>query len=85
MCQAIPRQVLRVAEGRAEVVVNGRTAWVSTQALPGLAPGDYILVYAGHALERLSAAEALEILQILGELTALVEQPVRAEEGEHGG
>ena len=71
VCQAIPRQVLRVAEGRAEVLIDGRPTWVNTLALPDIAPGEYILVYAGAALQRVPEAEALELLAFLESLDEL--------------
>lgn len=84
MCQAMPRRVLRVEADRAEVLVNGRPVWVSTRTLPGLAAGDYVLVYAGHALERLSATEAQAVLDLLAEIATLVEPPDQEREGPYG-
>ena len=78
MCQAIPHKVLEVADGRAEVLACSRAAWVSTIALPDLTPGEYVLVYAGVALERVPEEEALELLRFLEELDGLFgeEQPL---------
>lgn len=74
MCQAIPRRVLQVCEGRAEVVAGDRCEWVSTVALPDIAPGEYVLVYAGVAVERVSEAEALELLDFLASLDDLFDE-----------
>lgn len=68
MCQAIPRRVLQVAEGRAEVLYDGVPTWVATSGLPGLTPGEYVVVYAGQALERMPTADAEEMLAYLEEL-----------------
>lgn len=74
MCQAIPRQVLQVVGDRAEVRLGESTSWVSTVALPDLAPGEYVLVYAGVAIERVSEAEARELLDFLESLDELFEE-----------
>lgn len=71
MCQAIPRQVLSVKDGRAEILVSGEYAWVSTVELPDLTPGEYILAYAGVAIQRVSQEEAEELLNFLESLDEL--------------
>jgi hydrogenase assembly chaperone HypC/HupF len=83
MCQAIPRQVLQVADGRAEVLIGGRSTWLSTVALPDLAPGEYVLEYAGVALERVPEEEALELLDFLAAVDALFteEEPLAERSG----
>jgi hydrogenase assembly chaperone HypC/HupF len=72
MCRAVPYQVVRVAGGRAEILIGGRLSWVSTQALPDLAPGDYVIVYADHAVERVDAEDAQALLRALAELDHLL-------------
>lgn len=74
MCQAIPRKVLRAEEGRAEVLLDGRPVWVSTIAVPDLTPGEYVVVYAGAAIERIPEADALEMLAFLEALERLFEE-----------
>jgi hydrogenase expression/formation protein HypC len=70
MCQAIPRRVLSVDRERIEVDCDGRPLAVSALGLPGLSVGDYVLVYAGQALERLEAAEAEALLSLYADLAA---------------
>lgn len=78
MCQAIPRQVQQVTDGRAEILVNGESAWVSTVELPDLTVGEYILVYAGVAIQRIASGEAEELLSFLESLDDLFpdEEPI---------
>lgn len=64
MCLAVPRRVLRVDGSRAEVEWDDGPLVVEAVGLPDLAPGEYVLVHAGLALERLSAAEAEEVLAL---------------------
>ena len=72
MCRTIPRLVLRVAGGRAEVDVDGRPTWVDARSLAGLRPGEYVAVYAGVALERLPAELAHELQSFEDELERLL-------------
>ena len=71
ICQAIPRQVLRVEDERIEVLYDGRPTWVARHGLSDLAIGEYVVVYAGQALERMPTDEALELLRYLDELEQL--------------
>ena len=69
MCQGIPRRVLEAAPGRARVDFDGEPRWVlANERLGALEVGDHVVVYAGVALERVSAEEALEQLRFLREL-----------------
>ena len=72
MCQAIPRPVLEVTAERARVVVDGEAVWVDRRAVPELAIGDYVVVYAGAALERMAEDEALEMIRFYEELESLL-------------
>lgn len=74
MCQAIPRRVLRVDGERIGVDCDGRPLGVSALGLPELAAGDYVLVYAGQALERLEASEAEALLALYADLAAILQQ-----------
>ena len=76
MCQAIPRRILQVAEGRAEVLYDGRPTWVAADGIPDLRVGEYLVVYAGQALDRLPTAEAEEMLRFYDELERMVQEAV---------
>ena len=76
MCQAIPRRVLRVGEGRAEVDYDGKPTWVAVHGIPDLAVGEYLVVYAGQALERLPTDEAEEMLRFAAELDRMFAESV---------
>lgn len=65
MCLAIPMKIVRI---------NGKNAMVKTDGLERLADvsfiknpkiGDYVIVHAGFAMERLKPAEAKKTLKIL--------------------
>ena len=72
MCQAIPRRVLRLGDGRAEVDYDDEPTWVAVHGIPDLAVGDYLVVYAGQALERLPTDEAEEMLRFYADLERMV-------------
>lgn len=72
MCQTIPRKVLQVAEERVEVLYDGVPRWLPVYGLPDLAPGEYVIVYAGTVLERMPVADAEEILRFYVELEDLM-------------
>ncbi len=66
MCQGIPRTVLEVAAGRVRVDMDGEPRWLpASERLGTLAVGEYVVVYAGMALERVSPEEAQEQLRFL--------------------
>ncbi len=72
MCQAVPRRVLEVAPGRVRAEIDGEPRWVRAAAhLDDVRVGDYVVVYAGVALEAVEAAEAEERLRFLRELEAM--------------
>ena len=76
MCQAIPRRILQVAEGRAEVLYDGTPTWVAAHGIADLKVGEYLVVYAGQALDRLPTAEAEEMLRFYDELERMVQEAV---------
>ncbi len=74
MCQAIPRRVLRVGDGRAEVLYEGQPTWVAVNGIPDVQVGEYLVVYAGQALDRLPTEDAEEMLLFFDELERMVEE-----------
>jgi hydrogenase expression/formation protein HypC len=74
MCQAIPRRVLAVQSERLQVDYDGTPRWVEAHGLPELEIGDYVVVYAGQALERMDTAEAEEMLAWYAGLESLLEE-----------
>ena len=75
MCVAVPREVLRVWGDRAEVLVDGQPREVVCAGLTGLQPGDFVLLHADAAIERLTAAEAQETLDVLAAMEAMLDDP----------
>lgn len=74
MCQAIPRKVLQVEGDKAEVLYDGRPEWVILRGIDDVAVGEYLVVYAGQALERMHVEEAEDILRFQEELEKMLEE-----------
>ena len=68
MCLAIPARVIEVNEGVGSVELAGVVREVSFMLLPNVRVGDYVLLHAGYALQRLDEAEAEETIRLLAEL-----------------
>jgi hydrogenase expression/formation protein HypC len=68
MCIAIPAKVVQVTEHEAEVDLMGNTKKVNIDLVAEeLKPGDYVLVHAGYAIEKIEESIALETLAIFEE------------------
>lgn len=68
MCLAMPGKVIQVEGNWASVDVDGFLEEVNIAGVSGVRPGQYVLVHAGYALEKLSEKRATEILSELEEL-----------------
>ncbi len=67
MCLGIPAKVLEVSEDRAIVDFGGVKREVNV-AFVKVKPGDYVIVHAGFAIEKLKKHEAEEIIKELREI-----------------
>ena len=68
MCVATPMRVVAIDGSLAEVDVAGVHATIGLDLVDDVAVGDYVIVHAGYAIQRLSAHEAEETLAILERL-----------------
>jgi hydrogenase expression/formation protein HypC len=76
MCLAVPGKIASVAgdddlNRTARVSFNGVERTVSLACLPEAGAGDWILVHAGYALERIDEQAAAAILRVYGGETAV--------------
>lgn len=76
MCQIVPRRVLQVGDRRAEVLYDDVPTWIAVLGIPDVRVGEYLVVYAGQALERLPTAEAEEMLAFTTELDRMFAEAV---------
>ena len=68
MCLAVPARVIEVKEGLGLVEVGGVVREASFMLLPDVQVGDYVLLHAGYALQKVDEAEAEETIRLLAEL-----------------
>ena len=68
MCLAVPGRVLSIDGTRANVDFAGAEMTILLDLLPDIEVGEYILVHAGFAIQRLDAGEAIEIIDEFKEI-----------------
>lgn len=71
MCVGVPARVVELLGDKDGVVeLDGVRKVVSLALVPGITPGEHVIVHAGFAIQRLDEKEALETLRILRELAS---------------
>lgn len=68
MCLSVPAKVIRIDGQMADVSVGGAIFKAGLHMLDEVYPGDYILLHAGFAIQKISEKEALETIRLLEEL-----------------
>jgi len=68
MCLSIPAKVVDINGNMADVSVGGTVFRAGLQMLENVEVGDYVLLHAGFAIQKISEEEALETLKILREM-----------------
>ena len=74
MCYAIPAKILEINGETAKVDYGGVMKNVNICLLDSLKIGDYILIHAGFAIEKLDKKSADESLQLIREIMRFSEQ-----------
>lgn len=74
MCLAIPSQIVEINDGVAVIDVDGVQRDASLLLLEDAAVGDYVIVHAGFAIQKIDEAAAQESLDLLREAAALLEE-----------
>jgi hydrogenase expression/formation protein HypC len=68
MCLAIPAKVITVDGASALVTIEDVEYRASLLLLNDVKPGDFIMLHAGFAIEKIDAEEAAETLRLLNEV-----------------
>lgn len=68
MCLAIPMKIKKINGEFAEVETGRLIRTVNIQMLSGIKPGDYVLVHAGFAIEKVDTKKAKETLRLIDEI-----------------
>ncbi|OFW55527.1 MAG: hydrogenase assembly protein HupF [Actinobacteria bacterium RBG_19FT_COMBO_54_7] len=72
MCLAIPGKVLELGEDDSALVeIGGVKKRVSLMLVDGAGLGDYVLIHAGFAIEKINAYEARRTLELFEEIAKL--------------
>ena len=67
MCLAVPLKIVSVTGKQAVGEAAGLTQKVRVDFLPDVRPGDYVMVHAGFAIEKLTEQQARENLACIQE------------------
>lgn len=71
MCLSIPAQVIKIDGLMADVSIGGAIFKAGLHMVDDVRVGDYILLHAGFAIQKISETEALETLNLLKEMSDL--------------
>jgi hydrogenase expression/formation protein HypC len=68
MCLSIPARIVSINGKMAEVSAGGSIFKAGLHMIEDAKPGDYILLHAGFAIQKISEKEAAETLRIIEEM-----------------
>ena len=68
MCLAIPAKVIKIEGKSAEVEIGGVSKKISIEFIDKVNLGDYLIIHAGFAIQKLDEEEAKITLSILKEM-----------------
>jgi len=68
MCLGIPARIIKIEGEFAEADIDGASIRIGLQMVDNVEPGDYVLVHAGYALEKISEKDAFETIESIRNL-----------------
>ncbi len=68
MCLAVPAKVLTIDGQNAEVEIGGVKRKARLDMMEDVVVGDYVILHAGFAIQKLDEADALETLELWREV-----------------
>lgn len=68
MCLAMPMKITRIEGKTADCEAGGLVQTIRIDFIQDARPGDYVMVHAGFAIQKMSEKEALENLELLEEI-----------------
>ena len=74
MCLAIPSKIVKIENEMATIDVDGVRREASLLLLEDAAVGEWVIVHAGFAIQKLDEEGALETLRLLKETVRLIEE-----------
>jgi hydrogenase expression/formation protein HypC len=77
MCLAVPMRVKEIFDDNSCVVeTDGLSFKADISLLENVSPGDYVLIHAGFAIEKLNTAEASARIELFNELALVAGKPI---------
>ena len=74
MCLAIPSKIVEIENNMGTIDVDGVKGKVSLLLLDDPKVGDYVIVHAGFAIQRIDEEAAIESLEILRKAASLMDE-----------
>ena len=71
MCLAIPSKIVKIVDDMGIIDVEGVKRETSLILIEDAKVGDYVIIHAGFAIQKIDESEAMESLKILREVAAL--------------
>ncbi len=71
MCLAIPMKIIKIEDDKGIVEIGGVKREIGLQLLTDVHIGEYVIVHAGFAIQRLDEKEALDTLALFCEMEKL--------------
>ena len=68
MCLSLPARIIAIEGEMGQVSVGGVVFRAGLQMVEGVKVGDYVLLHAGFAIEKMKEEEAMETLRLLKEM-----------------
>jgi hydrogenase expression/formation protein HypC len=65
MCLSVPGKIVEIHDNNAKVEIGGVLRDISIDVCPDVVIGEYVLIHAGFAIQRLDEKEAKETLDLL--------------------
>ena len=73
MCLAVPMKLVKINDDLGIVELDGVQREISLQLLNDIKIGEYVLIHAGFAIQKLNEEEAEKTLSVLREISSLDE------------
>lgn len=74
MCLAVPSKIVEIREGLGTIDTEGVRRTVSLALVDDVSVGDYVIVHAGYAIQKIDEASAEYTLTVLRKAITIVER-----------
>lgn len=74
MCLSVPGQIIKINGDNAVVDINGNKIEANIQLITDAAVGEYVLVHAGFAIEKIDEEEAAGTIELFDEYNNMQEK-----------